>query len=1611
MIPSYILIGVSASIVVFTTYPELKVYFKNIFTAKDPSYQPLLQNTLSETTSDDNSSEHYEPVFEDIQNINDVYKSYGSTIVSEVRTDDEFVSPKFQSLSNYTFITVVRSKIERLQVAVEFLFTAIQAILYLLVLASPVLAQEWISVDGSYCTIAALTLFWLYLFALVTSRITLIRKSYYSRAGLWYHSTVLYALAWVFSLPAFRSALIHPYSHVSKLFHFIQFFNITVLVINNFSSKMGDNPVKLYKTNGIDPSAEPISSIFALTTFGWINPILVKGYRASLNIKDVWDLKRSDHASIIINRFRKSIDTHKSFTWKLIYFARHLLFTSAVWAILQSLVVFAPPFLMKKILEYVEDPSSIPQNVIWLYVFGMLAAGLAENITSSQGEFLCRRLTIYIRAVMVAEIYAKALRRKANTTVTKSLHDDKDEETEDEEKDKESEGQVSQGTIINLMAVDAVTIGEVFTSLYDTINALLTTSLCVVFLYSVIGWSAFVGTFSMALLMPINYKLSTIFSNYQSELMDTTDKRTTLLNEVLQNIRIVKFFAWEEKFTEKISILREKELRLLKSRAICWLGSVGIWFLSPVVITIVSFSTFIYIQGEHLTAPIAFTSLALFNTMKSTLDHLADTLNEILQSKVSINRVSEFLNENETSKYDQLKRDSVDLTAPDIGFKDASFSWESSSSTVSSTTDFKLLDLNVSFITGKLNIVIGPTGSGKTSLLLALLGEMELIKGKLYLPTAFSRKDSGIKIDQNGLADTVAYCAQQAWLLNDTVKNNILFGSEFNEERYNAVIHACALAKDIEIWEAGDATEIGEKGIVLSGGQKQRVSLARAIYSNSKHLLLDDCLSAVDSHTGIWIYKNCITGSLCVGRTIILVSHNVALTISQAFFVVALDNGRVAGQGTVSEVAAAGLLGSDELSSLSASQSEPATRSQSFEDLQDLNVTAPTVSSPNGETLSTSTVENAAEKAKSDGKLITEEKKEVGHVKLKVYLEYTHWLGNRWYWIFLTVILLGAQGFDMLQSIWIKVWTSDLDDGSITHDIGLTVWASAWSYSSASADIASPPNHSTIYYISIYALIGVTFTIFAMIRNITGYIGGLNASRHYFNAMLDSVLHSKIRFFDSTPIGRIMNRFSKDMGTLDGILGRMSVSVVQCALAAGSIVLLISTITPGFLLIGVFISIFYWFTSIYYLATSRELKRFNSISMSPLYQHFGETLSGIPTIRAYGLSEQFAADNLVKIDDSFRALYYLWTTSRWLSFRIDSASVLVSFTSACLIVLGAKRIDAGLAGVSLSYALTFSRNILWVVRIYSNLEMSMNAVERVQEYIENEPESDYIIPDSRPPINWPSRGEIEVNNLSLRYAPDLPRVIEDVTFKVDSFSKVGIVGRTGAGKSTIITSFFRFLEAETGTIKIDGVDISKIGLKDLRGNMAIIPQDPILFVGTIRSNLDPFDQYTDEEIYAALRRVNLIKADESIGDSESSSSDNTQENLNQFKNLNSNVTEGGGNLSQGQRQLICLARSILKSPKLLFLDEATASIDYESDALIQRTIRGEFLQATILTIAHRLRSIIDYDKILVLDAGHVAEFDSPYKLLLDKKSIFYSMCEDSGELDTLIELAKEAESA
>ena len=1512
---------------------------------------------------------------------------------------------------NAQFVTIVPDSSDRFRLILELVSAFFLFLTSLIAIYSSEINEEWISTDSN--GLYALTFLWSYTLALVLSRIFFMRSNISPKLGLWRNSSALYFFAWIFYLPNFWSALIHPLNNYSKWFYIAQFTTITVLFLNNITSRLGDKPVVLYTSPGLQPSTEPISSLLSQAIYSWIDPIIWKGYFQSLKSSDIWELRQDDHAYAVLDAYRK-IKTANGIVFRMVVYFRRYLAISFAWALLHSVIIFGPPFFMKYLLEYIEDPSKSSSNVAWLCVFGMLICGMVISTISGQSLFIGRRICIRIRAIIIGEVYAKSLRRRASSSKDTKLGQDESEETEDTES-----SQSSQGAIINLMAVDAFKISETCGYLHFFISGFFTILFAIVFLYKILGWSAFAGAFAMALLMPLNFKISFIFKTYQNKLMTVTDERVNKLNELLQSIRIVKFFAWESQFAKEVKDVREKELKVLKQRYLMWSLLDGFWIISPMLITLISFATYTLVQGKSLTSPVAFTSLALFNIMKLPMDQLSGMLSNILQGQVSVERIEQFLKEPETSKYKQLENTPRTADSPHIGFQKASYSWISSDANTDHKNDFKLRDLDIDFKVGKLNVVVGPTGAGKSSLLLALLGEMDLISGHGFLPSARNRSD--VSPDpRTGYAETSAYCAQQAWLLNDTLRNNILFGNAYDPARYNAVIKACALSRDLEILDAGDATEIGEKGITLSGGQKQRVSLARAVYSNSKHLLLDDCLSAVDSHTALTIYENCLTGPLCAGRTIILVSHNVALTISQAEFIVVMKNGRVEGQGTPIDLATKGLLGSDELVTSSAAQSSANTRVQSYGDLSSTMPNQLSSFFTNVDAIEEE--EEEQDRTKTDGKLIQEETSSQGSVKVRVYTEYIKAMGGTFFWIVLVIAFVGLQVTNVLQSYWLKIWTAQMSKDAVfttisqfahTHISSFTtsnfaasssdaIFFNAFNNSTAVLESNSTTKHSLYYYINIYFYIGILYAFLGICKSFMAYLGGIRASKNIFDQMLDSVLQAKLRFFDSTPIGRIMNRFSKDIESIDQELAPYASGTINSLLTVVAISILISVITPSFLIASVFIAALYWAIGTFYLTSSREIKRIDSISKSPIFQHFGETLSGISTIRAYGVTNRFIEQNLSTIDDNNRPFFYLWVANRWLSFRIDFAGAFVTFSAAALAMLSVGKIDSGLAGLSLSYAITFSEKALWIVRLYAIVEMNMNSVERIQEYLDIEKEAPAIIEDSRPPIIWPERGEIEVDNLSLRYSPELPLVIKNVSFKVDPFSKIGIVGRTGAGKSTIITAFFRFLEAETGSIKIDGVDISKIGLHDLRSSLAIIPQDPTLFVGTIRSNLDPFNQYSDKAIFETLKRVHLIR------DNDKNDELQVHENKNQFRDLSSPVSEGGHNLSQGQRQLICLARSLLKSPKVLLLDEATASIDYQSDALIQSTIREEFVQTTILTIAHRLKSIVDYDKILVMDAGRVVEYDHPHVLLSNKKSLFYSMCEQSGELERLVDIAEVA---
>ncbi|KAH8683197.1 hypothetical protein BGZ60DRAFT_368935 [Tricladium varicosporioides] len=1532
---------------------------------------------------------------------------------------------------------------------------------------------------GTLATAAGI-ITWTYILILATLRL-LLSNTQWRVPRVWNHTASLYTLLWLISIIIFRSAIIHPRSRTAQILVITEFSLTSLLFGIAITTRKGNKTVVLEWENDLEPSREPLASLFSIASFAWVDAIVWQGYKKTFELPDVWNLLPKDKAAAVLADYRQ-LEKTTALTWHLMRYFRGTLLVQCAYAVFSGLFTFAPTLLLKAILEYIEEPDTAPRNVIWLYVILLSFTDILRSLADQQALWIGRKICIRLRAIIIGEIYAKALRRKAaagSDTVLGNKKDSDDvakvskfkkllglggKKKEDNKADtdadstvpdptstKGSDEQVNVGTIINLMSVDSFKVSEITAYLHFLFAAAPTQlSVAVYLLYKILGLSSIPGLVVMLILLPVNILFAKGFGAFQKKIMAATDKRIHTTNEVLQNIRIIKFFAWEHRFSNIVNDKRAAELKALRSKYILWAFAVAVWNTVPVVITFFSFLVYTTVEKKPLYPSIAFTAISLFNILRVPLDQLGDMIAHVQESKVSVDRVEEFLNEGETEKYVQLGHDSLDEDGNQmIGFKDATFSWggkEASTEDISEA--FRLMDMNIKFEIGELNIIAGPTGSGKTSLLMALLGEMTQIKGKVFLPGGgFSREEVHLDPETN-LTESVAYCAQQAWLVNANIKENILFSAPLDEKRYRDVIVACALERDLEILDNGDETLVGEKGITLSGGQKQRISLARALYSNSKHVLLDDCLSAVDSHTAKWIFDNCIRGPLMINRTCILVTHNLALCVPRAQYVVYLDNGKVDIQGSAEEVIASGKLGDD------VSKSRPGSASISrIPSRVPSSVGDETSDTLVGEPEDPHSVENTKlKKIKSANttpkKDAMEETKAEGGVKWTVLILYLRSMGPWWFWV-LAVLVFGVQQIGALgANVWIRQWANQYDVENVrayhslkpSSYIGNTI--STVQVASSRVSQVQPyfdPNKTSLlaqfapdvdvaYYLAVYAIIGIACMLVALFRDFWLFFGSLTASWSIHKRLMESVTRAKFKFFDVTPLGQLMNRFSKDLEAVDQEVAPIAIGVMSCALAIVVTIALISVITPGFLIAGFFISAMYFFVGKFYLRSSRDLKRLESVQRSPLFQQFGETLSGITTIRAYGDERRFIRDNMLRINTHNRPFIYLWAANRWLAFRIDVIGDLVAFFAGAFVVFSIGKIDAGSAGLSLSYAISFTENVLWLVRLYAINEQNMNSVERIKEYLDVEQEAEAVIQKTRPAANWPSQGSVEFINYTTRYRSDLDPVLRNVSFKINPLEKVGIVGRTGAGKSSLALALFRGLEAEEGKILIDNVDIGLIGLQDLRESITIVPQDPTLFTGTIRSNLDPFNLFTDEDIFTALRRVQLIGVPTSttspstpIAESRPATAGLAHEipdtptgtstpitNKNIFLNLNSTVTESGNNLSQGQRQLLCLARALLKNPKVLMMDEATASIDYNTDSKIQETIRE--LKSTIITIAHRLQTIVDYDKVLVLDKGHVIEYGHPHELLKKEGegAIFKGMCETSGDLEGLMKAAKKA---
>lgn len=1535
---------------------------------------------------------------------------------------------------------------------------------------------------------AALTglITWIYALILASLRLFL-GSTKWRIPHLWNHTASIYALSWLFSVFIFRSAIINPTSRLVQILICTEFGLITLLFGLAATTRKGNKTVLMEWEDGIEPSREPLASLFSIATFAWVDAIVYKGWKKSMDLDDVWNLLPKDKAAAVIADYRQLKKTG-ALAWHLLKYFKGMLLFQCFMAFLSGLFTFAPTLLLRAILEYVEEPDRAPVNVLWLYVIGLPILDTVRSYADGMALWTGRKICIRVRAIIVGDIYAKALRRKAAAGKEKVLGDkakkaknDADSDNEgiiakikgalglkkrnknksaspsdtesagsvngDDNKPAGDDDQANLGTIINLMSVDSFKIAEITAYLHFLCAAAPTQLIIsVVLLWQVMGLSAIPGLVVMVFLLPVNYFLAKGFNITSKNIMGATDKRINVTNEVLQNIRIIKYFAWEERFGRSIDEKREVELKALRSRFTLWACAVAIWNSVPVLITFFSFLVYTLIEQKPLYPSIAFTAISLFMLLRVPLDQLGDMFAHVQEAKVSIDRVEEFLNEEETEKYEQLGQDNVDEHGvKHIGFKDATLIWGGKDTVAEDgSRAFRLMDLNIDFKMGKLNIIAGATGSGKSSLLMGLLGEMTLMEGKVYCPGGRSREE--VKADpETRLADTIAYVAQSAWLVNANIRDNILFSAPYDPQRYRDVIVACALERDLEILDHGDETLVGEKGITLSGGQKQRISLARAMYSNSAHILMDDCLSAVDSHTAQWIFTNCIRGPLMDNRTCILVTHNVTLCVPSSDYVVYLDNGRVTSQGSAQKVIASGVLGEEIQKSRPGSSAGSRAPSRVPSRVPSSVGDGETMVNSNGESQDGG---NAANKLKSKKPQVDamDEGKATGAVKWPVIKVYVQAMGPWWFWVLAVVVFNLQQLATVATNVWVREWAnqyveeeSSVAFGTMSQSYGSEAfskgtWASIARLGSGSGSGAAEsttghvygqvsfsklatPQVNVAYYLLGLAVIGVLGSFAAFVRDVWIFYGSLTASRKLHDRLMGAVTRAKFKFFDVTPLGQLMNRFSKDLEAVDQEIAATAIGVLSCALSLVVTVVLIAVITPGFLIAAAGIGAIFYFVATFYLRASRDLKRLESVQRSPLFQQFGETLSGMTTIRAYGDERRFIRDNLTKVNTQSRPFIYLWACNRWLAFRADMLGNLVSFSAGVFIILSLGKIDAGAAGISLSYAMNFTENVLWLVRLYGMNEQNMNSMERVKEYLDLDQEAAPIVEKNRPPESWPAKGNVEFVNYSTRYREDLDPVLKSISLKINAREKVGIVGRTGAGKSSLALAIFRALEAEKGRIVIDGINIGKIGLRDLRENITIVPQDPTLFMGTIRTNLDPFDQYTDEQVFEALRRVQLIGADESAtnpttptiqvtSDSQviRSPAPSVMTNKNVFLDLSSPVTESGSNLSQGQRQLLCLARAMLKKPTVLVMDEATASIDYNTDSKIQETIRE--LTGTVITIAHRLQTIVDYDKVLVLDQGEVKQYGHPWELISDEEGQFHSMCAMSGELDVLVKAAK-----
>ncbi|KAJ3259888.1 hypothetical protein HDU77_001608 [Chytriomyces hyalinus] len=1312
---------------------------------------------------------------------------------------------------------------------------------------------------------------------------------------------------------------------------------------------MASDPDKT--TTPLCPKRRQEHSLYAKWTFSYMNPVIFRGFKNNLEPEEFLGLEDNDAAEGLSKQLLEAWQTEQSTSnspqlWRVILRVfSGFIFSAGLAYFGEMAVKIGEVLFMGQILEWFQNPNA-PARDGYLYGLGLAVLGLLHAVLHHVEFFLSMRCGLQMRVAFIAAVYKKCLSLSTSHTS-------------------------STGYIVNLVSNDVQRFEDAAPFAHFIWLGPLEVVLMTYFMYTQIGYASFAGVAGLLLMIPLQGWFARLFARLRKNTVGLRDERIKCISDSLAGMLVVKLYAWEKAFEDSINSIRDQEMRNIRKASYLRALNEAFFFVSGSLIEIFAFVTY-WLMGGVFTPAKIFTCIAYMSSIRiSMTNFFPKALQFLAESRVSLDRVQEFLalpdihshRDSETSL--QLLATSGQDT--DVLIQNGEFGWgpaklkamqqqqpfvvsdtSNTAATTSKTPKSQsiLQNINLKIKVGELVSVVGAVGSGKSSLLNAILGEMDA-----YEPTQIALRSKKI-----------AFCTQTPFILSGSVRDNVTFGLPFDAQKFRKVIDVCAMESDLKIFQNGELTLIGERGVTLSGGQRARLALARAVYSDADIYLLDDPLSAVDTKVGRHLFEECINGYLST-KTRILVTHQLQFA-RLCDTVLVLEQGKIAAQGPYSEVI------ESSSSKFAAAMKEMETKGHEEEEgvddlVQDEKKAEPVVVVEDS-TVTPDIVKAVAPVSASTAPLITKEESAKGSVSPKVYWNFFRAGASALMFVILMMFLVVGQSSLIVTDYYLSRWS-----------------------------LQSPEDQRWIGNLGIFLGLAVGTVIISIVRAEMFFHYCLNSTESLFRKMLHSVYRSPMSFFQQNPLGRLMNRFSKDMNLADEMLPLTFFDFTQCIfMIIGTLVISVIIIPYVLISIPVVAFIFLYFQK-YYLATSRQVKRFEALTRSPVYTAVPSTLEGLSTIRAYVCETRFTQEFMRIQDENTRAFFNYLSGARWLGLRLDvlSSFFLAMITFACVGLRGPAGasigLNSGTVGLLLTYSLQLVGTLQWAVRQSAEVENMMVSVERILEYSTLEPEAPAET-DVKPPGSWPSAGDLRIQNMSMAY-PTAPtkNILDDITVHIPGGMKVGVVGRTGAGKSSLLQVLFRLVEpSPANSIHLDGISTSTLGLFDLRSRISIIPQEPFCFKGTLRYNLDPFGVYQDADLWSALESVEMKASVESMPEG-----------------LESPVAENGSNWSVGERQLICLARAILRNSKLIVLDEATSAVDMRTDALVQKAIRsskGLFASSTVLCIAHRLQTIIDFDRVLVLDYGRVVEFGSPHELLLkdadkDSGAWFSRMVAQMGE--------------